>query len=136
MGIAAYVGVSILEAVETDRHRAQPRRHQRRQTLCGQRKAVGYHAPHISAARDLAAGAFQIVAHQHLAAREYQQNVARIDMGRDLLIEHTQKVVQRHIRLNDIRAAVAAAVAAGKVASERTLPKERRQLVTLHRLLV
>lgn len=130
MRIAAYVGVRRLESVDADRHRTQPRSHERGKTFARESQAVGDHTPHISATRDLLAGAFQIVAHEHLAAREYDKHLLRGDMRRDLLIEHMQEIVERHILLGNICPAVAAAMAARQITPQRALPKERRQAMT------
>ena len=46
-----------------------------------------------------------------------------VDMGRNLLVEHLQKISQRHVRHAGVHPAVAAAMAAREVAAQRALPE-------------
>ena len=124
-GIAADIVVFALETVEAHRNRFQPRVEQTAETFRGQGHAVGHHAPRVAAARDLGARLLQVRADEHLAAREDDQHVGGIDVGRHLLVEHLQKISQRHVRHAGVHPAVAAAMAAREVAAQRTFPEER-----------
>jgi len=53
-----------------------------------------------------------------------------------LRIEDLEEVLQRHISLSDIGAAVATTVAAPKITTKRTLPEECTQLMTLDHAIV
>ena len=120
------------ETVEAYRYGFQACIQQTPEPLRGQGHAVGHHAPRIAAARNLGAGLFEVPANQHFAAREDNQHIGGIDVRRNLLVEHLQEVGQRHIRNAGVHAAVAAAMAARKVAAQRTLPKERIETVLTH----
>ena len=121
--------MSILKAVETDRNGSQPRIHQTSQAVGVERQTVGHHPPGIAPAGNLPAGFLQIAAHEHLSAGKDQQNIFRAVVGRNLLIEHLQEIRQRHVRHAGIDPTVAAAVTARQITTQRTLPKERTQLV-------
>ena len=122
-GIPADIVVFALETVEAHRNRFQPRVEQTAETFRGQGHAVGHHAPRVAAARDLGSCLFEVFAHQHFAAREDDQHVGGIDVGRHLLVEHLQKISQRHVRHAGVHPAVAAAMAAREVAAQRALPE-------------
>ena len=121
-----------LETVEAHRNRFQARVEQTPEAFRGQGHAVGHHAPRVTAARDLGARLLQIRADEHFAAREDDQHIGGIDVGRDLLVEHLQKIAQRHVRHAGINPAVAAAMTARKVAAQRALPEKRIETVFAH----
>ena len=106
------------------------------ETPFGQGHAVGHHPPGIAPARHLAARLLQILAHQHLAARKDDQHLGGVDMRRNLLVEDLQKVGQGHVRNPGIDPAVAPAMAARKVATQRTLPEERIETMLAHLCVV
>ena len=132
-GVSAQAVVLGLESVEAHGHGAQPGIEQAFETFGGQRHAVGHHAPRIAAARDLAARLFEVGAQEHLAARKDDKHLRRVDMRCHLLVEHPQKILERHIRNPRIDPAIAAAVTAREVTTQRTLPKERIKAVFSHR---
>ena len=127
--VAADVVVLLLKPVEAYGHRPQPRLPQPPEAFGRQRQAVGHHAPRIAAAHDLAARLFEVLAHEHLAARKDDEHMGRIDMRRDLLVKHPEEIRQRHVRHAGIDAAVAAAMTASQIAAQRTLPEERIETV-------
>lgn len=129
LGVAADVAVVVGEPVERDGDRMEPRAQQRIEAPGVERHAVRNHAPRIFAPVELASDPFEVAAHEHLAAREDDEHLVRVDMGRDLRIEHTEEVRGGHIRRSGLRAAVASAVPAGEVAAQRAFPEERTQFV-------
>ena len=121
-----------LESVEAHRNRPQPGTNQTVQPFRRQRQAVGHHPPRVAAAGDLRTDPFQIVAHEHLAAREDDEHPGGIDVRRHLLVQHPQEILRRHVLHAGIRAAVAPAMPACEVAPQRTLPEERIETVFAH----
>ena len=130
--MAAEPVVLAFESVEADRHRAQAGPQQRLEPCGRQGHAVGDHSPRIAAPRDLGTCPLEVLAHEHLASRDDDQHIGRIDMRGNLLVEYTQEILDRHIRHTGIDATVAAAVAAREVAPQRTLPEERIETVFAH----
>lgn len=122
----------LLEAVETHRHRAQAGIHQAAQPRVVEGHAVGHHTPRIAPAGHFGPRDLQIGPHEHLASRKDKQHAAGIDMGRDLLVQHPQEILQRHILHPRIDTAVAAAMTAGQITAKRTLPEECTQPVLPH----
>jgi hypothetical protein len=78
----------------------------------------------------------QIFAHQHLATREDDKHIARVDIGCYLGVEDVEEILQRHISLRNIGTAVAATVTTAQITTKRTLPEECTQLMTLHNTVV
>ena len=117
--------VQLLEAVEAHGDAPQSGADQRFETFGGERQTVGDHSPRIAAARHFASGPFEVGPHEHLAARKDDEHRRRVRVRRDLLVQHAQEVVERHVPHPGIGAAVAAAVAAREVAAQRALPEER-----------
>ena len=134
--MAAQTVVLGLESVDRDGHRVQSRREQSVEPLRRERHAVGDHPPRVFAVVERTADPFQVGAHEHLAAREDDHHAVRIDAGRDLAVEHAEKILGRHVLAVGRGRAVRTAVAAPEVAAQRTLPEERAQFVPLHRLAV
>ena len=81
-----------LEAIQAQGQRAQSGRQQRLQSFFGQREAIAHHAPRIAPSQQLPTDLLQILAQEHLATRQDDQLRARIDMGRNLFVEHPQKI--------------------------------------------
>ena len=123
--MAPEIIVLALEAVEADRDAPQTGVDEPLQTLLGEGQTVGDQAPRIAAAGDLAPGEFQILAQEDLAAGKNDQHGSGVDMRRDLLVEHAEEIVERHVLHAGVDAAIAAAMTAREVAPEGTLPKER-----------
>ena len=134
--MAAQTVVLGLESVDRDGHRVQSRPEQSVEPLRRERHAVGDHPPRVFAVVERTADPFQVGAHEHLAAREDDHHAVRIDAGRDLAVEHAEKILGRHVLAVGRGRAVRTAVAAPEVAAQRTLPEERAQFVPLHRLAV
>ena len=130
-GVAADIVVRILEAVKTDRDGTKTGIDKAFESSRIECKAVGHHSPRVSPAGNLAARLLQIAAHKHLSARKDYQDLAGAGMGCHLLVEYLQKVRKGHIRNPGIDPAVAAAMAAGQITTQRTLPKEGVQFMSL-----
>ena len=78
----------------------------------------------------------QVATHHDLATREDDEHTPRIDMRRNLLVEHLQEVGKRHILLRHIYPAIATTMTTRQITTKRTLPKECTQLMMLDSLIV
>ena len=117
------------EPVEADRNRVQPGLQQCFETFFVESQSIGYNAPGVFPFVKFQSDALQVGTYQHLAARKDHQHAVGIDVGCDLGVEYPEKVFGGHVLLLRIHPTVAPAVAAGEVATQRTLPEQGAQFV-------
>ena len=97
---------------------------------------ISNYSPRVASSVEFQTRTLQIFAHKHLATRNDDHHLVRIDVRCDLLIDHAQKILQRHIGHGRLGATIATAVAAVEVTTQRALPEERAQRVLLDVVLV
>lgn len=120
--IAAHTVVFRLQSVQTYRRRVHSCIAQCTKPFRRHIKTVGYHTPRKTLFIDCATALLQIVAHERFAARNDYEHAVGVGMCRHV-VEYSQEILLRHIGETGRLLAVAAAMAAMQIASQRTLPE-------------
>ena len=118
--------MALLQAVQADGGAAQASLAQAPEAFLAERETVGDHPPGEAFFVDPAAAGFEVGAHQRLPAGDDDEYGMRLAMRVDA-VQHPQEVFQGHVGHLRDGLAVAAAVAAGKVATQGALPEELLQ---------
>lgn len=126
--MAAQPVVIVFKSVETDGDGVHPARHEPLQTPGVQVKTVGNHAPWIAATVEFEAHLFEVRAHQRLASGEDDAHPVGVDVRSDA-VYCPQEVFGGHVGNGRSLTAIAPAVLAVQVATQRTLPEKLSQRV-------
>ena len=91
---------------------------------------IGDHSPGEALLIDGPSTVLKVATHQGFSARDNHKHLMGVRLSGDA-VEHTKKVLLRHVLALGLHLAVAAAMTALQVAAEGTLPKELSQRMLL-----
>ena len=131
-GDAAHPVVVFFQAVQAHGHGAQPGGQQAHEALLGHGKTIGDHPPGKFAVMEGLAAFFQVRPQERFPAGDHNHDLMGVQPGGLHLVQHLQEVFQRHVLEPGGNFAVAAAVAAVKVATQGALPEDFPELMFLN----
>jgi hypothetical protein len=116
------------KTIETYRHGTQTVTHKFGKFFIGKQHSVCHHSPDESAFGYGTTALGNVGTHKRLATSSYHHDVVRGNVG-FYIIEHFQKIVERHVLLLRNYTAIASAVTAVEITAQSAFPEKLVQMM-------